>query len=68
MPFDQLKYIGEYNRQNIVYRKISFNKKNQDDKAIMEWIDSQEESTSSYLKRLALEDMLRKISADSETK
>ena len=58
MPeFDQLKYIAQYNKENIAYRKVSFNRKKPEDVEIMEWIDSQEESVSSYLKRLAKQDM-----------
>ena len=57
--FDQAKYISEYNKENIHYRKISFNRRNPEDEKIVEWIDSQQESTSAYLKRLAREDMQR---------
>ena len=60
MAFDQLKYISKYNRENITYRKISFNAKNQEDIEIAAWIDQQKESTSSYLKRLVVEDMKRR--------
>ena len=55
--FDQMKYIKEYNRQHISYRKISFNDQNPEDKMIQEWIDTRKETTSSYLKRLVKEDM-----------
>lgn len=53
--FDQQKYINEYNREHIVYRKMSFNLGKPEDLALLEWIDSKQ-GTSGYLKRLIAED------------
>ena len=61
---NQKKYQKKYNNDHISWRKVSFNDKNQDDIVLMKWVDCQEESTSSYIKRLIREDM-EKQSKDS---
>ena len=53
----QIDYMKSYNNQHVKWRKVSFNDKNPEDTIIMDWIDSQNESTSAYIKRLILEDM-----------
>lgn len=55
----QIDYIMAYNRQHIRFRKACFNDQDPEDLKMMDWIDSQEESTSAYLKRLVYEDMTR---------
>ena len=55
----QAEYSVEYHRKNIVHRCIVINKNNPDDQNILDWIDSQGEATSPYLKRLVQEDMSR---------
>lgn len=56
----QISYQKKYNRDHVAWRKASFNDKNPDDMILMQWIDSQEEKTSAYLKRLVREDMKRR--------
>lgn len=53
----QIDYMKDYNNRHVKWRKVSFNDKNPDDMILMKWIDSQEESTSAYIKRLIREDM-----------
>ena len=55
----QAEYSVEYHKKNIVHRCIVINKNNPDDQNILDWIDSQREATSPYLKRLVQEDMSR---------
>lgn len=55
----QYEYNREYRKKRIVYRSINFNLENPDDQTILDWIDSREEATSPYLKRLVLDDMHR---------
>ena len=54
---NQINYQKQYNNDHVSWRKVSFNDKNPDDMILMNWIDSQEESTSAYIKRLIREDM-----------
>lgn len=56
----QIDYMKDYNNRHVKWRKVSFNDKNPDDMILMAWIDSQEESTSAYIKRLVREDMERR--------
>lgn len=56
----QIDYMKDYNNRHVKWRKVSFNDKNPDDMILMGWIDSQEESTSAYIKRLVREDMERR--------
>ena len=55
--FDQNKYVGQYISEHIRYKKINFNIDKPDDKELMDWIDSQHEPISVYLKRLVRQDM-----------
>ena len=55
--FDQKKYVNEYIKTTIVYRRMNFNKGKPEDMQMVEWIDSQPEGTSNYLKRLVLQDI-----------
>ena len=57
--FDQKEYNKAYNREHIVYRKMNLNNSIPEDQEILNWLDSREEKTSVYLKRLVLEDMKR---------
>lgn len=56
----QIEYMKDYNNRHVKWRKVSFNDKTPDDMILMNWIDSQEESTSAYIKRLVREDMERR--------
>lgn len=55
--FDQARYINEYHRQNIKYRKMNFNLSKPGDVVLLSWIDNQPEGASNYLKSLVLSDM-----------
>ena len=55
--FDQARYINEYHRQNIKYRKMNLNVTKPEDTAMLEWIDEQPEGASNYLKKLVEKDM-----------
>ena len=57
---NQINYQKRYNNDHVSWRKVSFNDKNPDDMILKTWIDSQEESTSAYIKRLVREDMERR--------
>ena len=58
--FDQKKYVNEYIKSKIVYRKMNFNRQSPDDMAMVEWIDQQPEGVSNYLKGLVDGDIKRK--------
>lgn len=55
--FDQEQYVNEYIKANIKYRRINFNVNKKDDMKMVEWIDSQPEGVSNYLKKLVKNDM-----------
>lgn len=58
----QYEYNKEYRKNKIVYRSLNFNIDKPDDQKMLDWIDSQGEATSPYLKRLVQEDMSRAAS------
>ena len=55
--FDQKAYVNDYIKANIRYRRMNFNLTKQEDITMLEWIDSQPEGVSNYLKRLVEADM-----------
>ena len=57
--FDQKQYVNDYIKAKIVYRRMNFNNGKPDDMQMVEWIDSQPEGVSNYLKRLVADDMRR---------
>lgn len=57
--FDQRKYVNEYIKARIIYRRMNFNIGKPEDMTMLEWIDSQPEGVSNYLKRLVLQDIKR---------
>lgn len=57
----QIDYMKDYNNRHVKWRKVSFNDKNPDDMILINWIDSREESTSAYIKRLVREDMEKQM-------
>ena len=57
--FDQAEYIKEYQRENRISKKVTFNRKNPDDMEMVAWLDSRPEGIVQYLKRLIREDMER---------
>lgn len=57
--FDQAEYVKEYQRENRITKKVTFNRKNLDDMEMVEWLDSRPEGIVQYLKRLIREDMER---------
>ncbi len=57
--FDQAEYIKEYHRENRIIKKVILNRKNPDDMALVEWLDSRPEGITPYLKRLIREDIKR---------
>lgn len=49
-------YNTEYQRENIVIKKIKFNRKKEDDMALLDWINLQD-NYSRYIKDLIRADM-----------
>lgn len=58
--FDQDKYIKEYIRQNRTSKSLTFNRRNEDDMKLLQWIESRAESFNQYIKRLVRKDMEQK--------
>ncbi len=63
--FDQGKYVAGYIKENIKVIKLSLNKTKPEDQEIIDWIESQEEAASPYLKRLVKADMEARLTADT---
>lgn len=55
--FNQAEYIKEYQRENRITKKVTFNRKNPDDMEMVEWLNNRPEGIVQYLKRLIREDM-----------
>lgn len=56
--FDQKEYVKEYQRENRIAKKVTFNRKNPDDMAMVEWLDHRPEGIVQYLKSLIRDDMM----------
>ena len=55
--FNQKEYVKEYQRENRIAKKVTFNRKNPDDMKLVEWLDTRPEGIVQYLKTLIREDM-----------
>lgn len=63
--FNQAEYIKEYQRENRITKKVTFNRKNPDDMAMVEWLDNRPEGIVQYLKSLIRDDMAHNSAAVS---
>lgn len=52
----KMKYMNEYRKENYRYVPIMFDKKNEEHKKMLQWLDSQA-SKSEYIRSLILKDM-----------
>lgn len=52
----QNEYMKAYNKENIRQVRIPFNQRNEDDKALWEWLEGME-SKQTYIKNLIRQDM-----------
>lgn len=57
--FDQDRYVREYQKQFRITKLLTFNRKNEDDMKMLQWIEGQAESFVQYVKRLIRQDMNR---------
>lgn len=55
--FDQAAYVRQYQRENRIEKKVTFNRNNSDDMALLEWLASRPEGMVQYIKRLIRSDM-----------
>lgn len=53
------EYLKEYRRENIRYKSIGFNLKNDEDQKLLKWIESREGKTTPYIKALIRRDIRR---------
>lgn len=58
----QAEYSVQYMKTNVTQCRLNINKKMPEDLKILDWINSQPEGTSPYLRRLVQEDMSRAAS------
>jgi len=56
------EYNREYQRQNIVQKKVIFNRRSEEDLSLLDWVQLQE-NFSQYCKELIRADMLEKEQA-----
>lgn len=57
--FNQAEYVKEYQRENRITKKVTFNRKNPEDMVMVKWLDSRTEGVVQYMKRLIREDMIK---------
>lgn len=55
--FDQAAYVRQYQRENRIEKKVTFNRNNSDDMALLEWLASRPEGMVQYIKHLIRSDM-----------
>ena len=56
MGYNKKAFDAEYHKQNLIQKKISFNKKNQDDMELLAYLE-QKPNFSQYTKNLIRKDM-----------
>lgn len=56
-PFDKAAYDIQYNRDNIVTKRVPFNRQNPNDMQLLDWSANQSESFTAYVKRLIAKDL-----------
>lgn len=57
--FDQTQYIIEYNRENVVVKRLPFNRRQAEDMELLTWAEGHGNFTA-YIKDLIRQDMLGK--------
>ena len=55
--FDQAAYIRQYQRENRIEKKVTFNRRDPDDMHLLDWLTSRPEGMVQYLKALIRKDM-----------
>ena len=66
--FDQKAYLNQYEKENIIQKKVQFNRRNPDDMALLEWA-TMHESFTRYIKSLIHADMnLKDLFREDEEK
>lgn len=61
--FDQAEYIRQYQRENRIEKKVTFNRNNPDDMALLEWLQSRPDGMVHYIKTLIRSDMISHLTA-----
>lgn len=61
--FNQAEYVKRYQRENRIDKKVTFNRNNPDDMAILQWLSSRPNGMVQYIKSLIRSDMERAQSA-----
>lgn len=55
--FNQAEYIKQYQREQRIEKKVTFNRNNPQDMILLEWLMSQPEGMVKYIKSLIRSDM-----------
>ena len=55
--FDQAEYIKQYQREQRIEKKVTFNRNNPDDIALLEWLTTRPDGMVKYIKGLIRSDM-----------
>lgn len=57
--FNQAEYVKRYQRENRIDKKVTFNRNNPDDMALLQWLSSRPDGMVQYIKSLIRSDMER---------
>ena len=55
--FNQAEYVKQYHREQVIGKKVTFNRNNPDDMELLEWLVNRPEGMVGYIKKLIREDM-----------
>ena len=61
--FNQAEYIKQYQREQRIEKKVTFNRNNPEDMKLLEWLTSRPEGMVKYIKRLIRSDMESHLAA-----
>ena len=62
--FNQAEYIKQYQREQRVEKKVTFNRNNHDDMILLEWLTSRPDGMVHYIKSLIRTDMEKHLAGE----
>ena len=62
--FNQSEYIKQYQREQRVEKKVTFNRNNHDDMILLEWLTSRPDGMVHYIKSLIRTDMEKHLAGE----
>lgn len=62
--FNQAEYIKQYQREQRIEKKVTFNRNNHEDMILLEWLTSRPDGMVHYIKSLIRSDMEKHLAGE----